>query len=136
MFIPPTKEYPMHATMTKEIPAEIFSVELFVDHVNREIESYWKRCNYTISMPIVRAEILSDKWIRLNNKELRDGVYKTTSVYCFIARQTYSTRGMGEIISGGIYKSAGFKVPAKHARGNIYDALTYSCANINGITYL
>jgi len=82
----------MHATMTKEIPAEIFSVELFVDHVNREIESYWKRCNYTISMPIVRAEILSDKWIRLNNKELRDGVYKTTSVYCFIARQTYSTR--------------------------------------------
>jgi hypothetical protein len=126
----------MTATMTKEVPTEIFCVEEFIAHVNKSIEMYWSRCQFTHDMPIVRAEILSDKWIRLNNLEWRDGEYKRTSVYCFVARQNYSTKMMGDIIAGGIYKAAGFKVPAKHARGNVFDMETYKCAGPHGVAYL
>lgn len=126
----------------KEVTCEQFCVNNFVEHVNNTILQYWTKAKYTIPMPRVVANILSEKWIRLENQELRDNgkggmEYRTTSVYGFIARQDYTTKVLGSVVAGGIYRAAGFKAPAKHARGNIFDATTYStCATAQGIVYL
>ena len=120
--------------VTLTIPnAEQFCVTRFVDHVNSMIKDLY-------GSPRCVANILSDKWIRLERQELRENngkqEYKTVSVYGFISRQDYFTKTMGEIVNGGIYKAAGFKVPAKHHRGNIYDNVTFPCATAYGIVDL
>lgn len=114
--------------------AEQTCVDRFVDHVNTVMQTVY-------GVPRVVANVLSDKWIRIERQDMRDDgkggrEYKTTSVYCFVARQSYSTKIMGDVVTGGIYKAAGFKAPAKHHRGNIYDNTTYGCARGYGIEYL
>lgn len=52
--------------------------------------------------------------------------YEDKSVYGFVDKT-----------NGDILKAASWKVPAKHARGNIYDENTYaSAATTYGISYL
>jgi hypothetical protein len=52
---------------------------------------------------------------------------KSGSVYCFVERET-----------GAIYKAAGWNMPAKHARGNIFDdgCGWGSAVGVNGAVYL
>ena len=47
------------------------------------------------------------------------------SVYAFVEKET-----------GAIFKPAGWKAPAKHARGNIFDQNPISCCNPHGVKYL
>lgn len=110
-------------------PAEQTCVDRFVAHVNDAIKDLY-------SKPRVVANVMSDKWIRIEKQEMRDGNYKTGSVYCFIARQSFTNRTMGDVVTGGIYKASSFSTPAKHHRGNIYDNVTFPCAGPYGIAYL
>lgn len=47
------------------------------------------------------------------------------SVYCFV-----------DMTTGDILKPASWKAPAKHARGNIYNPMTWTCVGPFGIAYL
>lgn len=78
----------------EEIDARIF---LFVTRLN---EKYGDRYEYT-------APKKGIKYTRVV-QEANLGAHR--SVHCFIERET-----------GKIYKSASWKAPAKHARGNIWD---------------
>jgi len=55
-----------------------------------------------------------------NDKEMKgNGV--PTSVFCFIASTEGTNKALGHFNEGDVFKPASYKVPAKHARGNIYD---------------
>lgn len=43
-------------------------------------------------------------------------------VYCFIAKVDNNTKALGEVKCGDVLKSASWKAPAKHARGNLFDS--------------
>jgi hypothetical protein len=44
------------------------------------------------------------------------------SIFCFIAAEDGFTKFMGSYQRGDVMRAAGYKKPAKHARGNIFDA--------------
>jgi hypothetical protein len=46
------------------------------------------------------------------------------------------TKQLGVIKAGDIHKPASYKIPAKHARGNIYNKETWDCVGPYGIAYL
>lgn len=48
--------------------------------------------------------------------------YQGRSVFCFIAADDSTTKTLGSVKKGDILKSAGYKTPAKKARGNIFAA--------------
>lgn len=45
-----------------------------------------------------------------------------SGVFCFIALCDHETASLGKVKQGDVMKAATWKAPAKHARGNIYDA--------------
>lgn len=82
--------------------------------------------------PIHRADYISDKWVRVVTV---DGG-RDSSVYAFICLKDYSTKGLGQLKAGDIHKPASFKVAAKHARGNVFDADFVKCLTPYGPVYL
>lgn len=59
------------------------------------------------------------------------------SVYCFIRLTAGENRTLGVMKVGDIHKPASFKIPAKHARGNVFSAdFGASCAGVYGVAYL
>lgn len=108
----------------------------FVAHVNNLSNEYYSKSFPTLDKPRFVAEPLSDKWVRINRQELRDGVYKTVSVYCFVCLLDYSTKALGQLKAGDLHKASGFKVPAKHARGSVLEPSSWTCANPHGLAYL
>lgn len=108
----------------------------FVAHVNKLADAYYSEHLKNLDKPLCVAEPLSDKWVRINRQELRDGAYKTVSVYCFVCLMDYQTKALGTLKVGDIHKAAGFRVPAKHARGSVLVPESWTCANPYGIAYL
>lgn len=43
-------------------------------------------------------------------------------IYAFIALEDFSTKELGQVKAGDVMKPASYKKPAKHARGNVFDA--------------
>lgn len=43
------------------------------------------------------------------------------SVFCFIAAEDSNTKSLGQVKMGDVLMAAGYKAPAKHARGNIFN---------------
>ena len=43
-------------------------------------------------------------------------------VYAFVAKVDNHTKGLGDVKCGDVLKPATWKQPAKHARGNLFDA--------------
>ena len=79
-----------------------------------------------------------EKWVRVDKLYF----YKETglrqnsrSVYCFVARESFSNKTLGNVNVGGIHKPASFKAPAKHERGNIFGEYEM-CLTPHGIKYL
>ena len=66
------------------------------------------------------------KFLALDRSELGryNGEMKwtTTSVHCFIATEDGHSKYMGHYKAGDVLKPASYKKPARHARGNIFDA--------------
>lgn len=63
-------------------------------------------CQY----PNVPADVISAKWGKRYIKIIRNAQGVGGSVHCFV-----------DATNGDVLKAAGWKVPAKHARGNIFD---------------
>jgi hypothetical protein len=58
------------------------------------------------------------------------------SVFCFIAADDGESRTMGAWKRGDIFKAAGYKAPAKHVRGNIFNTDPLSGTGQYGCDYL
>lgn len=116
----------------------VAGINAFVKHVDELLANYWKANNFTFAdAPTHKAEYLSDKWCRINVIEHRDGNSRVRSVYCFICLKDNDTKALGVVKEGDIHKAAGFKAPAKHGRGNVFDETTFAtCATPHGIVYL
>lgn len=77
---------------------------------------------FTFAVPTVEFE-LGAKFIRIVHSEF----YKDSptashrSAAAFVATQDFSNKMLGDVKKGDVFKSASYKAPAKHARGNIYD---------------
>lgn len=61
---------------------------------------------------------LTPKYVKVVREDM-DG--NSGSVHCFIARGDSTTRGLGLVRKGDVLKPASYKVPAKGARGNLFD---------------
>lgn len=78
----------------------------------KEGKRYYKVCNFTPG----------------------DGV---KSVFAFIAKEDFQTKGMGQVKKGDIFKPATWNAPAKHARGNLLnDDKGMDCMSPYGPCYL
>lgn len=105
----------------------------FVQAANELSLKYWQGNNYTHSpAPTHRADFISDKWVRVVTVD--NG--RDSSVYAFICLKDGETKGLGKLKAGDIHKAATFKAPAKHARGNVFDANFANCLTPFGPVYL
>lgn len=108
-------------------------IEAFVEHVRAIKKADWERSKFILPLPIFEVEYLSDKWCRINTAD-HNG--QGRSVYCFICLQDGQTKTLGKLTAGDIHKAAGWKAPAKHARGSVFSADFDNCAGPYGIAYL
>lgn len=102
--------------MTQKTAAEVADrTEMFVALLQDHYVEYTKS-HYPMLYPdLISLDKPGQKYQRVivNQRYERDGVVTVStggSVYCFIDRAT-----------GDIYKAAGYKAPAKGARGNIFN---------------
>lgn len=110
----------------KERIAELVKV---ADAKNAE---YYARQGFTFeSPPKHTADYISDKWCRI----VTNGTHQR-SVYCFVALQDNYTKALGTVKAGDIHKAAGWKAPAKHARGNVFQENFAVCLTEHGAVYL
>jgi hypothetical protein len=99
----------------------------------------WKESGYVhAKAPTHRADFISEKWCRVVVVEnYNDGTNNNGgSVYAFICLQDGYTKTLGSLKAGDIHKPAGFKVPAKTARGNVFSPDYSKCMSSHGIAYL
>lgn len=110
----------------------------FVKAADEVVAAHWVEQGFTFSPPPThRADYLSDKWVKVVTVEHQhDGTQRASSVYAFIALQDGETKALGTIRQGNIHKSASFKAPAKHARGNVFADDFRKCLTPYGIVYL
>lgn len=107
-------------------------IDRFVEAADRLSAEYWQKMGYIHSpAPTHQAETLSDKWVRVT---VQNGTQR--SVYAFICLKDYSTKTLGQLKAGDIHKAASWKIPAKHARGNIMDDKFVNCLTPQGVIYL
>jgi len=112
-------------------------IDAFVTRADEVTAEHWKQMGYTYSAPPThRADFISDKWARVVVLEERNGKREPTSVYCFICLQDGFTKTLGALKAGDIHKAAGFKAPAKHARGSVFSDDFGKCLTAHGIVYL
>lgn len=81
-------------------------VELFLRLLGEMYAEHFKEMGFTFAPPPTFTRETGSKFIRIVKNEDGQG----RSVYCFIDRS-----------NGDILKSAGWKAPAKGARGSIYN---------------
>lgn len=111
-------------------------IEAMVKRVDELTAEHWKQQNFRQPMPGHRADYISDKWARIVVMEERNGKMDPTSVYCFVCLQDGHTKTLGTLKAGDIHKAAGFKAPAKHARGSVFDPNFNNCLSAYGVAYL
>jgi hypothetical protein len=94
---------------------------------------------YTFEKPPThRPDYISNKWCRVVTvRNYNDGGSDNGgSVYCWVCLQDGYTKNLGTLKAGDIHKAAGWKAPAKHARGNVFTTDFSKCLTQYGIVYL
>ena len=79
----------------------------FVVKVNEMVQEHYRTEGHTLPPPTIAIDPRGKKYIRITEGDAGG----PRSVWCFVERA-----------NGDILKAEGWKRPAKHARGNIYDA--------------
>jgi len=93
-------------------------IEKWIAGTQAKIEKYHLERNYTF--PSGRLTVQKGKSyakIILTQSNGAGG-----SAFAFIALKDNVTRGMGQVKKGDVFKPASWASPAKHARGNLFDA--------------
>jgi hypothetical protein len=99
----------------------------------RKIHSDYITENYTHLQPNVFTLEEGGKFIRVVTSGTT-GSHR--SVYCFIAKVDSTTKVLGTVKAGDVLKSASWKAPARHARGNIFDSSNgLAQCNSHGVNY-
>jgi len=113
-------------------------IEEFVKAADEVSAAHWARQGFTFAKsPLHRADYISSKWVRVVTLDVpHEGEPEVSSVYAFIALQDGHTKTLGTLKAGDIHKPAGFKAPAKHARGNVFNDDFRKTIMPNGIVYL
>ena len=95
-------------------------LERFIAGVNKTMADA-QLCRPTvIRLRSGRGKTLALDVIEFDDAEMTsDGTAR--SVFCFIAAEDNTTKALGTVTKGDVLRAAGYKRPAKHARGNIYD---------------
>ncbi len=83
-------------------------------------KNYFEESGFTFATHDVDADE-TDKWLRVYSVEITKNGSRRESIHSFIAKMDFETKGLGKVAKGDVMKPASYKVPAKHARGNIYD---------------
>jgi hypothetical protein len=106
----------------ERIPLSDEQIEAFMEVVRAKQKAYYDRMGYTGRMepPVITAES-GPKYIRI----VESRTDSQRSVYCFLNRT-----------NGDILKSASWKAPAKHARGNVNTPGYQTCLTEYGAAYL
>lgn len=108
---------PLHKQqMRTASPADI---EAFVVKLRAKIDYHYKRAFPGNSPPVI-STTRGPRYVRV--VKTIDG---SKSVYCFV-----------EIGTGNILKAAGWKTPALHSRGNIFDESALECCGMYGVAHL
>lgn len=107
-------------------------IDSLVAHINAVIKMHWTSDNFPA--PIVKAEY-GPKWAKIFKWEMRNNVLTQTSIYCFVALETFTNKALGQVNMGDIMKAASTQAPAKHARGNVLTG-DLACCGQYGIAYL
>lgn len=93
----------------------------------------------TDTAPGCEKELVIDvrtKFIVVLTKYKDDGMSGQQSTYAFIAREDFESKALGKVRAGDILKPATWKAPAKHARGNLFDANPLEKCGQYGLEYL
>ena len=107
------------------------ALQVFLQKYLERVTVYYQKDLPNLTIPTISTEE-TQKYIKVIALE----PYKR--LICFIAKEDFSNKTLGNMEKGGIYKSANSKVPAKHKRGSIFseqngmEAITYH----GGIVYL
>jgi len=91
------------------------SLENFLSVITENSNEYYKT-NYSILKPPVYVNLGGRKYIKIVSES-----ENSSSVYCFVEKST-----------GLIYKPAGYRAPAKGARGSIYESATFKNSDPHG----
>lgn len=84
----------------------------FLAAVNAMLNAYQEKMGYKFGACVTAQP--GKKYIRIVKHDVFDGVARESgSAFCFVEMET-----------GAIFKPAGWKTPAKHARGNIANGAT------------
>jgi hypothetical protein len=97
------------------------ALKSFVEKVNAMVREHHQREGYTLPPPTIAIDPRGKKYTRIVECDAGG----PRSVWCFVEKAT-----------GNILKAEGWKRPAKHARGNIYDANPLAGVDVHGPLYL
>lgn len=128
---------PPSGIMGKDLPSRLEGrIAAFVAKAIEVTAEYWKQAGYTHApAPIYKVEI-SEKWAKVYKWEERGGELRKDAIYAFIAMDDNTTKTLGVIKKGDIHKPASYKLPAKHARGNVFQEDFGNCIGPISISYL
>jgi hypothetical protein len=110
-------------------------LERWLKGAQAKVDEGMKR--YTMLQREVLVVDRLDKMVRIWKRPENAPPGNRGSAYAFIALVDNDTKALGHVRRGDVMKSASWKVPAKHARGNIFDADNgLNCTGEYGIAYL
>lgn len=95
-------------------------LKAFVAHADEQKAAYWKASGFTFAPPPTHEYEIGEKWAKIWQCEIRNGVKQRSSVYAFVCVVDGQTKTLGVLKCGDIHKPASYKAPAKIARGNIF----------------
>jgi hypothetical protein len=105
--------------MNDAAPTFEFALNDFLAYVRETMEAQYEKNYKNLTTPTLSVEA-GRRYIRIVRA---DG--GSRSVYGFV-----------DTTNGDILKPASWKAPAKHARGNIFNPMTWTCAGVHGIAYM
>ena len=108
-------------------------IDAYVAEAQRVMGKQYAEHYPNLTPDTLSAEYVSDKWAKIITT--RAGT-SGRSVHSFVCLKDGETKALGKVTAGDIHKAAGWKAPAKHARGSVLDLDFGNCLTPFGVAYL
>lgn len=97
------------------------ALEAFIARAQAISDENTKRFGSLPYRPTLVVRNRNAKYIAIDRVDVfPDGREVSNGVHCFVVAEDGETRTLGRVRRGDVMKAASYKVPAKHARGNIF----------------